>query len=348
MGKVENIEDLRNAKKPSEEQWKRLYKAAEKIKQQEPWRKLSDTNFITVKILSRDEPYFCSVMGNGGQCYGIAVYPGYEAFERLEDLLETYDGYSYNTNTFEQKSLLCYFGNRDELMPNDRSVMNSLGLKFRGKNQWVYFRRAEPGRLPWYISANQADMLAEALEAVYEAYEIYNSGGIDVSFLEMETLFCTFSEETGKYEVNAVPLPKVQRARDNWSMSDEIMLARLKMQKKVSMELEMDTFYLPFPVQEDNDKAPMLPRFSMALDRGDGMLIEQDMQDGPSSPLSIMNCLVDFIMKHGRPMAIYVRNEKIESILKNTCKHIGVNLYVDSDMDLTNDFIDHMLHFMGQ
>ncbi len=348
MGKVESIEDFKNSKKPSMEQWKRLYEVAEKIKKQEPWVKLSDTNFIMAELPSRYEPYFCSVMGYGGQCYGIAVYPGYEAFGRLEELLETYDGFSYNTNTFEQKSLLCYFGDRDELTPKDRSVIKSLGLKFRGRNQWIYFRRAEPGRLPWYISANQADMLAEALEAVYESYEIYNSGGVNKDFLDMETLLCTFSDETGKYDVNVVPLPKVQKTIDNWSMNDEIMLARLKMQKKVPMELEMDTFYLPFPIQEDSDKAPMLPRLSIALDREDGMLLGQDMEDGPSSPMSILNCFVDFIMEHGRPMAIYVRNEKIESILKNTCKYIGVNLFVDNDMNLTNDFIDNMLQFLGQ
>lgn len=68
---------------PTLQQWKELHEVAQGIKAMAPWDYLWDENFITIQLPGRDEPVYCSVMGGGGKCYGIGMYPGNEALTRL-------------------------------------------------------------------------------------------------------------------------------------------------------------------------------------------------------------------------------------------------------------------------
>ncbi len=349
MKNVENTEKIEMVKpeRPSIEQWERLYAVAAKLKSQEPWERLADTDFVTLKLPGMKEPVFCSVMGNGKQCYGVAVYPGYESFNLLGELLNFYDLEPINPFTFEQKSLLCYYGSREDIDPPDREVMKALGIRFRGRNQWIYFRSVKPGMLPWYLDASNADMLADTLEGLSAAYEQYTKNNIQVNFAKGETLLCSCSEENGEWKAEAAPMPSIPRLYESWSMSDKLMLDRLNDKDKIPMEVEMDTFYMPTPIQENKDETPVLPRLSLVFDRKSGMLLEHDIQTGPCSPAAILNCLFNFIMKHGRPSNIYVRNQRIAHIMENTCDHTGISLSVGKAMPTTDDFLGNMMNFMG-
>lgn len=40
---------------------------------------------------------------------------------------------------------MCNYGNRDELIIKECDIIKKLDLKFRGKNNWIYFRIFESG-----------------------------------------------------------------------------------------------------------------------------------------------------------------------------------------------------------
>jgi len=341
-----NVIDFSDGTKPSIEQWDRLYKAAATLKKMTPWDTFTDMDLITLEIPSETEPLFCSVMGSGKQCYGVAVYPGYESFSLLMALLESTDSDMLNPYTFEQQSLLCYFGDREDVSPIDREVMKQLGIKFRGRNHWIYFRSVQPGLLPWYITANQAELLAVALEGVAAVYSEYRVMNDRANFENGETLICSLSKKTGEWSTRIADLPKRIARYESWSLSDELMLARLKQKEQISMTVEMDTFYMPAPIQEKKDDVPVLPRLSVVMDRKSGMLLEHDIQAGPSSPAAILNCLVNFIMKNGRPTEICVRNKRIAHIIQNTCDRTGIYLSEGKGMPLVDEFFANMEYLM--
>ena len=60
------------------EQWGALYEAAARIKDLKPWEKFWDMDMIGVQNGEEEDTVFFSVLGKGGECYGIAVYEGYE------------------------------------------------------------------------------------------------------------------------------------------------------------------------------------------------------------------------------------------------------------------------------
>ena len=60
------------------EQWKVLYEAATRIKELKPWEKFWDMDLIGICSGDEEDTVFYSILGRGGDCYGIAVYEGYE------------------------------------------------------------------------------------------------------------------------------------------------------------------------------------------------------------------------------------------------------------------------------
>lgn len=65
-------------KEASIEQWKTLYEAGTRIKELKPWEKFWDMDLIGIRYGAEEETIFFSILGRGGDCYGIAVYEGYE------------------------------------------------------------------------------------------------------------------------------------------------------------------------------------------------------------------------------------------------------------------------------
>ena len=58
-------------KEPTLEQWRELYKLGLKIRDMEPWNDFQDLDIIAMEIPEKKEPYFCSILGAGGQCFEL-------------------------------------------------------------------------------------------------------------------------------------------------------------------------------------------------------------------------------------------------------------------------------------
>ena len=150
---------------PSQGQWEALYEVAVNLKKLAPWQVLSDTDILILQLPGQDEPVYCSVMGHGDLSYGIAVYPGNESLVRLRRVLEQ-DAHSPELLMLEQNCLVCNFGDREEMEAEDRAVLKQLGLRFRGRGQWIYFRYMIPGQFPWFLDAGQAELLTDRKSVV--------------------------------------------------------------------------------------------------------------------------------------------------------------------------------------
>lgn len=192
---VEETQKVKRAKtkhssckgKPTLEQWTQLYEVAKTVRRMEPWTVLGEEELITLMLPGWDEPVFCSVIGSCGECFGVSIYPGYIAIDSFYRLLNTSleDKFNFLLG-LEQNCLTCYFGDSKEVMPEDREVIKSLNLRFRGQKEWIYFRSLEQGCFPWFINSEQADLLIYALQNFVMAYT--HIGELKVKFDEGETL----------------------------------------------------------------------------------------------------------------------------------------------------------------
>ena len=107
---------------------------------------------------------FYSILRKGGDCYGISVYKEYDAFNSFVMLtMQERMNLSVEYAMFNQHNLTCCWGNREELSAKQRKIIKTLGYKYRGKNNRLYFMSYEPGYCPYNLNQNEVLRMTELL-----------------------------------------------------------------------------------------------------------------------------------------------------------------------------------------
>src|SRR5699024_7409813 len=147
--------------------WRSLFAMIDRYKKTKLWDFLADDQIIIVELADTKERVYCSILGNAGQEFGIAVYIGDAGLASLQKLVSNPRQYGMD-EVMHQRSLLLSLANRDELEEDDYSLIKRLGIAYRGKKQWPLFRSIKPGYYPWIIDEQEAIILTETLEIIVE------------------------------------------------------------------------------------------------------------------------------------------------------------------------------------
>ncbi len=92
------------------EQWKLLYAAATRIKALKPWEKFWDLDLIGIRYGAEEDTVFFSILGRGGDCYGISVYEGYKGLNSFLMLtMQESMNLSVEYAMHNQSALTCYW-----------------------------------------------------------------------------------------------------------------------------------------------------------------------------------------------------------------------------------------------
>ena len=332
---------------PSLKQWEALYEVAQNIRLLEPWNHLWESDLFTIMLPGRDEPVYCSVMGRAGECFAIGVYPGYASINSFYRLASSdVDELPFITG-FEQDCLLCHFGNREEVSPEERAIYKKLGLKFRGRNEWIYFRSCKPGCIPWHINAGEADLLIQTLQNFTMALLPYLEGKFEVDFDEGETVLRFYSPEDELWYNAVEKMPPQPLVVASLIISDETLIRELKKHKKNGGHLEFDIAYMPMPIQENKKERPYLPQIVTLMDKDKAIPLDHQLIDKDSEIESeIIGMLVTYIENYGRPVSINVRDDRSGRYIEDLCKKISVKLIMGEGVPAVDAMLEGMMGFM--
>lgn len=200
-----------------------------------------------------------------------------------------------------------------------------------------------PGQFPWYLDAEQADLLIAALQNLTMLCLCYMEGKLKVDFDAGETLTRWYNpeKETWMNAVTPMPLPKMDRSL---TLQDDLLLARLKKGKKTGIRLEIDSFYLPIPVQEDKNAPACGVHMTLLVDKDTGLVLGQHIAGADEQTVTIApSMLVDYMEGHGRPAAVYVRSEWMGTLFRNVCKSVGVRLVEDEGVPALDSVLNMMM-----
>ena len=120
--------------------------------------------------------------------------------------------------------------------------------------------------------------------------------------------------------------------------------ARLKRKKKTSTRLELDSFYLPIPIHENKLSPPTGIHMALLVDRDSGVVLDQS-TGGPDVPAltAAPSMFVNYMEECGRPSAVYVRSEWMGTLLRNTCKAVGVRLVESEGVPMLDNCLDGLI-----
>jgi hypothetical protein len=315
---------------------KKLYALMNRVKELKPWEKLWDTDLVLIESPDQKEPALCSVMGREEQSFGLVVYPG---FASMLSLLRMLDSETVNPLVFlgYQNCLLCNLGQRDELFPEERAHLKELGISFRGKHDWVYFRKARPGYSPWYIDSKDADTLIDILTRFIDAYTAF-AGGLEVDFEANQVIRHRYSKEDGKWITEAGKVPTIPMTVEHFTVdSNDVEPLRFKKQKKIVIEVE--TLFFPQALGVNDEGIPILIRANIIADSKKGVILDQYfLKAGEDENNTMIDMLFHFINDHGRPETIMVRDGFTVNVLEDFCAKIGVNLVHSRGMPAIDNF----------
>ena len=147
---------------PTPDEWRELHAAAVAFRDLKPWEWMGDADVFGVISPEDGQVGYCSVSGEEGDHHALTVHRGARGF--FGYLAALHEGFDDElTYLVEQDHLSASFEDRATLDRRDLSVIRALGLRFRGRMNWPWFRSLRPGYFPWYVTGGEARSLAVAL-----------------------------------------------------------------------------------------------------------------------------------------------------------------------------------------
>lgn len=334
-------------KEASIELWKELYDLAVQIKQMEPWKDLWDTDLVEIHLPGYEEPVYCSVMGKGGSCYGIGLYEGHSGlcdFDMVSRTSET--GLPTTYVMGEQSNLTCYFGDRDEVSSKQKAIIKELGLKFRGKGQWIYFESYKKRYIPYLPDQREVKVLLDTYRVLPTVFKAVRNGDADADWDHGEIISYTYDESKKSWEMTAKKIPDCQKQYPYIQLTDDILKQKLKKQKKNQMEIVLDLNYLFCGVTDKKLDRPGNPQIMLAAEMSSGMLLDMHMMDIDEDEVdAILDFFIPFILEYGRVKTVYTRNPWVIATLSEICEICKIDL-VAADVELMDEIFDDMRNSM--
>lgn len=318
--------------------WKDLYEVAIKIKELKPWEYLWDMDIFTLFLPEIKEPFYFSVMGRAGECYSIGAYEGFDEFSGFMRIVESQDIPDHQMFRY-QNNLMCYFGDRDELTKGELKIIKDLGIKFRGRNEWVYFRSFKTGYYPHTLDQTQVQNLTVLLRQLYMSLRAYIEKGVKVDFEKGNSLYRHYDEEDDLWYNYEHPLIIPNKNYIRVEITDELLIERLNKQKINKSIIEIDTLYLNAKINDKQYDRPVVPKLCLIADQRTGIILDQDMLSPEDEEVqSVLDMTINYILQMGKPKAIYVRDDIVEKLLIDLCEKTNINLKVKGKLKAIDSF----------
>lgn len=314
-------------KEASLEEWKLLYETAQKLKELKPWEQFWTMDLIALQ--EGDSIAFAVILGKGGECYGISIY---EDLEGLNDFLMLCNQKSLNISqtyaAMNQNNLACYWGNRDDLSKEQYQTVKSLGYKFRGKNQWLYFISHKTGYFPYNMDQAEVNRMNTYLTQLLQAIAYYNKNKLTVHFEDGNMFLYSRNEKTGKWHGTEKPLPfttfiYLEPDFVNYKNFEQ----KLREIPREDYGIDIDVECIPSPVHDDKYERPGAVRLLLLAETESSLMLGADMiTPDELEGNAVINCILERIFDSGRPREIRVCNDIIAHYLSGLCKMAGIKL----------------------
>lgn len=315
----------------SDQEWLELYSAAIEFKNAKCWDWMDESDMFGVINPKNGETGYCCIMGSTGEHYAIAAYLGTAGLEGLLNMLSGDAKIESIDTLFIRNCLQCSFENRDYLAPEDLKTIKALGLKFRGRNEWPFFRHFEPGLFPWFLNSDQVCFLTHVLRQTLQvALRCKENPAILKHKNPLNFLIRSPNPDkngqlswSDKYHT-AKP---VKEKYVSFVFTNEILARKIKSLKpKKDLVLEVETFYIPIPVQEQG--RPFYPKTCMFINHADSMIVCHEMfQNLEKEGYKCIKMLSELILKTGlKPLLLLVARDETYHLFSEVCVQLGIKL----------------------
>lgn len=342
-----------SVKQPSLAMQRDLYQFMSRIKDLAPWDWMEETDVFGVQHPDTGQMGFVSVMGMAGEHYAVAVYLGAEGLYGFWDLQEL-GPIADPQQVMEIPEIQASFEDRDYLQPEDRAIIKQLGLKFRGSNAWPMFRSFHPGFFPWFLEADEADLLLMALEQLLDVAPRFRDKRRLLIPPGEDTLLVRVGrrkDDVVEWEDAIVSVPPPEGSTIRLVM-DSQQFERLGQLPRDNFVLEIDLSMQPTPLREKKGDRPYFPYMLMTAEAGSGAILGMELLQ-PIPSLETMwsrvpATIVKQLLASGSvPKEVRVRSPLLHGLLSLLADEIELKLVLVNDLPAIDEALDSFQKFLG-
>jgi len=320
---------------PSHSDWLALYRAAITFKEASPWNWMDNEYLFAVENPDGGEVGYCSVLGSGGEEFGLGIFVGEDGYDRYTKVIEG----EVEAEDFEESimawAISLLYADRDDLEKEDRDVIRSLSLRFRGRNAWPFFRSQQPGYVPWFLEKGEAVFLTAAIQqALVIAGEI-RAGELDLFEQKSKNLVLTRYYRSGRWQEEWRKVPTRHKVREPKIESiDAVKQAELHLLRSrvggLSGCWELDIFALPMPIGQLPQR-PYYPICFLAVEAKLGLILGTNLTEPWLNLSQKQDEIIEILRKANQlPGEIQVKSNKVRGIVEPITSVLGIKLRLTS------------------
>ena len=335
---------------PSDQEWKQLYTAAITFKEIKCWDWMDDTELFGVQNPADGEIGYCCVLGALGEVFGLNVYLGTDGLQGYFRLQSAEDiEIDQIEALYLQKSLALTFENKALLQKMDRQVVNRLGLNFKGRKAWPFFRSYQPGFQPWYLTKEEALFFTLALEQAKkvaldfrEDWHLLNPPSKEHCLVRV----AAGEGESLEWKNQWVKFPQLGKAGFVVPAVDEIRLKRIEDAEFPKANIwECDFFYVPAAIQGED--RPYFPIAFLWVDQKTGFVLKHELFEHadyqPNLQKAFMKTVEDTKFL---PQEVRVRKEETYKLLEPITRKLGIRLILTKSTPALQEAQGALLGFL--
>ncbi|MGZ3806334.1 MAG: DUF7309 domain-containing protein [Pseudobdellovibrionaceae bacterium] len=237
-----------------------------------PWKYCSDADVFGVLIPETKELHFVSVMGGGGQCFGLATYRGIDGLDFFLSVIGGSGDMDPFTARRKQNGLLMEFTSKKYLDDFNLEMAELVHFKPANSKSWVMVKDMEPGWFPWAPKEKDISALTTIM-SLLPTFTKKQKADPEWTLGDGEDLFPIFiwNEKAADWKIEWWDQDKILEASNETVTEisakpvDELKLQKAKSHKKSEKAVwEAYSFYMPEPVLEG--ERPFFPEICVIMD----------------------------------------------------------------------------------
>jgi hypothetical protein len=285
---------------------------------------------------------YCSILGSGGEEFGLGMFVGEDGYHRYVSLIEGEaepEDFEENVMVYLISMLLV---DREVLQKQDHEVIRSLGLRFRGRNAWPFFRSQQPGYAPWFLEKSETVFLTAAIQQTLVVADEVRNGKLSLWQGESENPVLTRYFRSGKWGEEWRMVPILNEHQETHAQNiDPVKEAELYLLHSRAGVLsgcwELDAFLLPILIGPKPDR-PHYPLCFLAVETKLGLVLGVDLTE-PWLTLSERQDKVIQLMQKAKqlPLEIRVKSDKVRRMVEPITSILGIKLQVASSLPMLEE-----------
>ena len=317
----------------TKDNWSTLYQAAIVFQQAAPWEWMDNEDLFAVENPDDGEVGYCSILGSGGEEFGLGMFVGEDGYDRYAKLIAE----EMEPEDFEESMMMrgisMLFVDRGVLQKKDHEVIRSLGLRFRGRNAWPFFRSQRPGYVPWFLEKAEVLFFTTAIQQALVVADEARGGKLDLLEEEPENLILTRLYRDAKWHEEWRKAPKLGQEQETHAENiDPVKEAELYLLRGrvggLSGCWELDIFALPMPIGKVSER-PHFPLCFLATEKKLGLILGTNLTEPWLTFSEKQDEIIQILRKADQlPLEIRVKSDKMRRVVEPITRILGIKLRV--------------------